>query len=52
VCALLGGSCGLDLDLGGGYLVVCVDGLYSMTGGTADACSGDGGVANTVYDGA
>lgn len=35
---------------GTGYVVQCKDGLYSLTGGTPDACSGHGGVWRTLAE--
>jgi hypothetical protein len=35
---------------GDGYVVLCGDGLYSDTGGQADACSGHGGVSRTLAE--
>jgi hypothetical protein len=36
---------------GTGYMVECVDGTYSMSGGKEDACSYHGGVQQPVYSG-
>lgn len=32
-----------------GYVVECVNGLYSHSGGVSGACSRDGGIANILY---
>src|SRR5258708_3660712 len=36
-------------DLGDGYVVQCVDGLYSQSGSERGACSGHGGEGRTLY---
>jgi hypothetical protein len=35
---------------GDGYVVQCSDGLFSSTGGDADACAGHGAVAHTLAE--
>ena len=36
-------------DPGDGYIVQCVDGTYSQSGGESGACSSHGGVGRTLY---
>jgi hypothetical protein len=40
--------CVADFWNGGGYLEVCNDGVYSLTGGRPGACSQHGGEKNGV----
>lgn len=54
ICETFGnppGSCVGDIDTAeNGYLVQCVNGKMSMSGGISDVCSsGDGGVGETAY---
>ena len=42
-------NCTEDFTTGTGYVVECRDALYSLSGGTPDACIFDGGVTRTLY---
>ena len=43
-------SCVSEFFKGGGYVVECTNGKYSLTGGTPEACAPDGGVMQTLYE--
>ena len=44
-------TCASNFKSGTGYMVECVDGTYSMSGGHPDACAHDGGVSKPVSSG-